>query len=157
MKTRPEVYLTGFSLAAQQWSTVCSFQNLEDTWQVEKLKTRGHTFNASLDTCIKHLVTHVWEANPQKAESIWQRNTFCLGLDLGRGKKSSISSFLIVFWQSWSTALQDYYDYRLQCALQRRTFEYLLNAWLMWGWWGRALCWAWAEVRATFVSQFFQV
>lgn len=69
---------------------ICSLWNLEDIWQVEKLKTRGHTFNASLETRIKHLVTPVWEANPQRPESIWQRNTFCLGLDLGREKKKVI-------------------------------------------------------------------
>lgn len=60
---------------------------------------------------------------------------FALGI-IWEGKKSNISSFLINFWQPWSTALQDYYDYRLQRALQMKTFEYLLSAWLICGWRG---------------------
>lgn len=79
------------------------------------------------------LVTPVWETNSQRAEASGKETHFALGI-IWDGKKSNISSFLINLWQTGSTALQDYYDYRLQHALQVKTFGYLLSAWLIHGW-----------------------
>lgn len=81
---RPEGLLDRFSPCCSAVVHSVQALNLEDIWQVEKLKTRGCTFNANLEMC---LATPIWEANSQGAESIWQRNTFCLGHRLGREKK----------------------------------------------------------------------